>query len=522
MTVAALTETRAQISGDGVTDRVDLTFQFVDEADLRLIHTDGGGTDTEWVFQQSPGNWSFSGGDYSAGTIHFTASDLAVGERLTVILTSQYDQMLSLDGGEIDPSVLERGMDKAALQIQSIAGEVRRALRISPSLSGSLPDLEVPDLPDGHTFVREGDVLVPALLDSNSIAASVAAAQTAQTGAETAESNAANSATSAASSKTAAATSATSAAGSATDAGDYATSAGNSATAAGNSATAAATSASSASSSKAAAETSASNASSSASSASSSASSASSSASSASSSASSASGSASSAGSSATAAGNSATAAAGSASSAASSASAAAMSAAEAAASASGEAEDISFTATDNLSSDNVQDALEELDSEKASASSVAALQWTWLARQTAAHEFTGIPDSATEIEIIFTIASGSTTGWILITIGDSGGLELTNYTCEATRFHGGIVHQTYTTGFIVFTHDASVGFSGTVRLVKTPNGTNEWSFEASANANDKVVFSHGFKSLSGVLDRIEVSRTGGVFDGGHYDVRYK
>jgi len=244
MTIAALAQTRAQIAGDGVTDRVDVTFQFVDETDLRVIHTDSGGTDTEWVFQESPGGWYYTGGDYAAGTIHFTASDLAVGERLTVLLTSQYDQALSLDGGEIDPLVLERGMDRAALQIQSIAGEVQRALRVSPSLSGAMPDLEVPDLPDGHTFVREGDELIPALIDSVAISAAVTAAQSAfasaetaqgeavsardaavsaASGASTSETNAGSSAVSAAASATAAATSASSATQSAEDARTNAT-----------------------------------------------------------------------------------------------------------------------------------------------------------------------------------------------------------------------------------------------------------------------------------------------------------
>ena len=244
MTIAALAQTRAQIAGDGVTDRVDVTFQFVDESDLNVIHTDSGGTDTEWVFQESPGGWYYTGGDYAAGTIHFTASDLAVGERLTVLLTSQYDQTLSLDGGEIDPSVLERGMDRAALQIQSIAGEVGRALRVSPSLSGAMPDLEVPDLPDGHTFVRDGDELIPALIDSAAISTAVAAAQSAFASAETAqgeavsardaavsaasgasssETNAGSSAVSAADSATAAATSASSATQSAEDARTNAT-----------------------------------------------------------------------------------------------------------------------------------------------------------------------------------------------------------------------------------------------------------------------------------------------------------
>ncbi|MEO0917814.1 MAG: hypothetical protein AAFY31_12670, partial [Pseudomonadota bacterium] len=63
-----------------------------------------------------------------------------------------------------------------------------RALRISPSLEGDLIELEVPDLPEGYGFVREGDALVPVLIDSNLITASVVSAQEAQEAAEEAQS----------------------------------------------------------------------------------------------------------------------------------------------------------------------------------------------------------------------------------------------------------------------------------------------------------------------------------------------
>lgn len=180
MTIAALTDGRAQIAGDGTTGRVDLDFQFVDENDLLVIHTDENGNDTEWIYQQAPGSWYFTGGDYSTGTVFFTASDLNTGERLTVTLVSDYAQPFELAGGEIDPEVLERSMDRTALSVQAIAGRVNRSLSVSPSLEGELPDLQVPDLPDGYGFVRRGDRLVPALIDSTAISQAVSDAQDAQ------------------------------------------------------------------------------------------------------------------------------------------------------------------------------------------------------------------------------------------------------------------------------------------------------------------------------------------------------
>ncbi|WP_282045047.1 hypothetical protein [Roseibium album] len=223
MTVSALANTRAQILGDGVTNSVTIPFQFTDQSDLKVIHTDKLGVDTEWNYQQSPGNWSYSGGNLAPGTVHFNGADVSPDERLTIVLTSKYDQTLTLDGGEIDPAVLEKGMDRTALQVQAIAGEVSRALRVSPSLEGNLPDLEVPDLPDGYGIVRQGDELVPALIDSAAISTAVTAAQSAKSlaeaamiGAETAQTEAGASASSAFNSETVASSSASSAAFSAT------------------------------------------------------------------------------------------------------------------------------------------------------------------------------------------------------------------------------------------------------------------------------------------------------------------
>ena len=51
MTVAALTEGRAQITGDGVTDRVDLPFQFVDQNNLQVSHRTTTGVITVWQYQ---------------------------------------------------------------------------------------------------------------------------------------------------------------------------------------------------------------------------------------------------------------------------------------------------------------------------------------------------------------------------------------------------------------------------------------------------------------------------------------
>jgi hypothetical protein len=121
MTVAALAEGRVQIVGDGMTDRVDLPFQFVDETNLEVVHSDAEGNTDLWVYQQEPGNWFFTGGNFAAGTVFFDPAALQPGERLTVLLISDFRQPYSLAGGEIDPVVMEKAMDRSAINMQSLA-----------------------------------------------------------------------------------------------------------------------------------------------------------------------------------------------------------------------------------------------------------------------------------------------------------------------------------------------------------------------------------------------------------------
>lgn len=121
MTIAALTEGRVQILGDGVTDRVDVPFQFVDQSNLEVVHTDLDGNTEPWIFQQVPGTWSFTGGNFETGTVFFDPEALQPGERLTVLLVSDYRQPYSLAGGEIDPAVMEKAMDRSAINMQSVA-----------------------------------------------------------------------------------------------------------------------------------------------------------------------------------------------------------------------------------------------------------------------------------------------------------------------------------------------------------------------------------------------------------------
>lgn len=176
MTISPIGETRVQIQGDGTTDRVDIPFQFVDQTDLSVVHTNAAGVNTTWVYQQSPGNFYFTGGNYQTGTVIFNAADLASGERLTVSIDSLYQQAKSL-AGEVDPVVIERALDRATLNIHAIADRARRSLSVGSTVQGAVPDYTVPDLPENHGIMRKGDGLVAVLIDSEFITENAQIAQ---------------------------------------------------------------------------------------------------------------------------------------------------------------------------------------------------------------------------------------------------------------------------------------------------------------------------------------------------------
>ncbi|WP_150524032.1 hypothetical protein [Roseibium sediminis] len=167
MTIDAMKEGRAQVLGDGVTSRVDLDFQFVDEKNLSVIHTDANGVNIEWAYQQAPGNWTYTGGDFKAGSVHFDASALKPGERLTVVLVSDYDQHYKLTGGEIDPKVIENALDDTAVSMQALAARVGRTIVFPATLPGQLPNFELPSLQEGQGLIMKGGQLVGAPLDTS-------------------------------------------------------------------------------------------------------------------------------------------------------------------------------------------------------------------------------------------------------------------------------------------------------------------------------------------------------------------
>jgi len=141
--------------------------------------------------------------------------------------------------------------------------------------------------------------------------------------------------------------------------------------------------------------------------------------------------------------------------------------------------------------------------------------------------DFTGIPAGCFKIEVTFAALSTNGTSPPIIQIGDSGGIETTNYTGAATNL---------TNAAAVSTANLSSGFllSGSVVAGSVLQGKfdltlhdslNTWVLAGTIGGSNAAftVTVGGFKTLSAELDRIRLTTVGGTdqFDAGSVNVTY-
>lgn len=137
------------------------------------------------------------------------------------------------------------------------------------------------------------------------------------------------------------------------------------------------------------------------------------------------------------------------------------------------------------------------------------------------AFDFTGIPSTAKRITILFEGVSTTSVNPLTVLIGDSGGIETTGYISTVTTDSA---RSTSTTSF--FVTEANVVayvYTGQVVLVRLSASSNTWIQSGIIGENAQVHSSAGYKTLSGTLDRIRVSRnTSGAFDAGEINIMYE
>lgn len=149
----------------------------------------------------------------------------------------------------------------------------------------------------------------------------------------------------------------------------------------------------------------------------------------------------------------------------------------------------------------------------------------TWATPQAAtsgtALDFTGIPATATEVYITFSDVSLSGTDNYLVQIGDSGGIETTNYGSTSLDTVG-IVGSS--SGFIMNANgSAGAEMSGIMTLLSYKALVWMETHAARSELNTGCCSGGGSKTLTGTLDRVRVTRTGtNTFDAGEVCVGYR
>jgi len=142
--------------------------------------------------------------------------------------------------------------------------------------------------------------------------------------------------------------------------------------------------------------------------------------------------------------------------------------------------------------------------------------------------DITGIPAGIKQIVITFKGVSTNGTNPKLIQIGDSGGIEVTDYEANSHKLEGSSSYPEVrgsSAGFPIASIAAADNISGCITLTLQNSSLFRWvaSGVLSDGNGDKTFTVAGFKALSATLDRIRITTTTGfnTFDGGQANIAY-
>jgi hypothetical protein len=143
-------------------------------------------------------------------------------------------------------------------------------------------------------------------------------------------------------------------------------------------------------------------------------------------------------------------------------------------------------------------------------------------------HDFTGIPAWVKRITIMIAGLSTSGTSNPIIQIGDSGGIEATNYASSGGVITGtpSVATKNFTTGFGIYSNNAAYVLHGSIVLSLLDASTNTWVCNGQtclSNTNITQLIC-GSKSLSATLDRVRITTENGTdtFDAGTINIMYE
>jgi len=140
--------------------------------------------------------------------------------------------------------------------------------------------------------------------------------------------------------------------------------------------------------------------------------------------------------------------------------------------------------------------------------------------------DITGIPTGAKRIRITFDSVSVSSTDDYLIQIGTGTTPKTTGY-ISGSGMVGSTVRENATTGFVIFSNDASHQVCGAVNLNKM-GATNVWvashAVTLSPNSNGTGAAGGGRTDLAGLIGMIRLTSLAGsqAYDGGSVFVEYQ
>ena len=141
--------------------------------------------------------------------------------------------------------------------------------------------------------------------------------------------------------------------------------------------------------------------------------------------------------------------------------------------------------------------------------------------------DFTGIPATATRIEIMLSGVSTDGSSPIQFQIGDSGGVETTGYSGRAMAINTSpaVAVGANSTGFkITDINGAGTVYSGMAALTLMDASNNTWVVDGNVGRDSATTcLLQGEKSLSAAMDRIRLTTVNGTdnFDAGSYSIRH-
>jgi hypothetical protein len=134
----------------------------------------------------------------------------------------------------------------------------------------------------------------------------------------------------------------------------------------------------------------------------------------------------------------------------------------------------------------------------------------------------TGVPSWATQVDVLFSGVVRATGGDVFLRLGTSASVEDTGY-------NSGSTYQDLSTTFfrssgiamIITQNETVFPLSGIVSLIKGASNTWNCSISLTAVGTQRTVIGAGVKSLSGTLDRVQVTTiTASGFNGGEFYLR--